>query len=896
MRDAMSRSAVSTARAGKGRFMHGGMAAKRASLAGFDGSGASTLGSRTHLRLVLAAALLTLGFLLTASSPARAAEHVTITGEYGKNGPKAGGIGNGCNIAWQAASNRLYLLADNQIYGLNKTAPGSVTPVGGIFPIGTQNSSCGDRDLAVDNSGAASNGNIYMVPSSSSIYGYDSTGSALGGNWPVNLEGETCGVSVDNLGNVWGGRYGSPQSAKRYSAAGVLQQTVALGYSLCKIQINPANNDLYVVEYSGNGVKKYTAASGYTTMTEFPATGTGNPGIVINGVENRLYIASGSTVKAYDTNSAALLETVEVGGSAMDVTVDESTDTLFVAVDPPGEGNENTVIKEFLGVKVPKATTGEPTGNTEVSGTADPNEVGPITDCYFEYGLTAGYGKQVDCTEAVPFNTVQTVHAVLPPGELVGEETYHYRLVLDTGKPNVIGRGGDKTIIPHYVKSVKTEDATDVTRQTAKLNGSFEGNGEATSYFFEYGTSACPCASRMPVSPTEEPAGSPSGPGTTPMSVSIAGLTPDTTYYFRVVAKNPQGISPGKDKTFKTPLAVEGVMPEDATEQTRDTAKLNGSFTGNGEAHTFKFEWGPTTSYGEVVTGNAGSGVGKVPVFSEIEGLDVYLPSSEPYHYRLIVTNSTGSTASADHIFQPAPPGLPAVSGLAAEDVSPTEATLTGLVNPEEGPTTYIFEYGPTASYGAFTPNSTSVGDDTSNHAVDDTITGLIPGTIYHFRLVASNFGGTTHSADQTFITPGIARIESAAVSSVTQTGAHLSSLVVPNGSPTSVSFEFGPTDGYGQTTAAQAIGADLFLHDTSAAIAGLTPSTTYHYRVVAANGVGTARGIDQTFTTAAAPAVVAPPETTKTCKKPKVLRKGKCVKKPKKKKKNNRRGSQSNG
>jgi hypothetical protein len=890
----MSRFAVSTQRAGFGRSADGGATVLIASSPSADGSGAPAIGRRVLLRLALAAALLTVGFLLVASSPARAAEHVTVTGEYGKEGPKAGGIGNGCNIAWQGASNRLYLLADNKIYGLNKTAPGSVTPVGGSFPLNTQNSSCGDRELAVDNSGAGSNGNIYMVPSNNNIYGYNSSGAELGGNWPVNVEGETCGVAIDNVGNVWGGKYSSPTSAKRYSPAGIFQLAVPLGFSICKLQVNPANNDLYVVEYSGNGVKKYTAASGYTTMTEFPATGSGNPGITINGVENRLYIASGNTVKAYDTNSAALLETIEVGGSAMDVTVDESTDTLFVSVDPPEEGSSNTVIKEYLGVKVPKATTGEPTGNTEVSGTADPNEVGPITDCYFEYGLTAGYGKEVDCTEAVPFNEVKTVHAVLPPGELVGEETYHYRLVLDTGKPNVIGRGGDKTIIPHYVKSVKTEDASEVTRQTAKLNGSFEGNGEVTSYFFEYGTSACPCATRMPVSPTEVAAGSPPGPGTTPMSVSIAGLTPDTTYYFRVVAKNPQGTSPGKDKTFTTPLAVQGVTTEDATEQTRDTAKLNASFTGNGEAHTYKFQWGPTTSYGNEVAGSAGSGTGTVPVSSEIEGLDVYLPSSQPYHYRVLVTNATGTTAGPDHTFHPAPPGLPQVSGLAAENVSPTEATLTGLVNPEEGPTTYIFEYGPTDAYGSFTPNSTSVGDDTSNHAVDDTITGLIPGTVYHFRLVASNFGGTTHSADQTFITPGIARIESATVSAVTQTTAQLSSLVVPNGSPTSVSFEYGPTDGYGQSTASQAIGQDLFLHDTSAALSGLSPSTTYHFRVVAANGVGTARGIDQTFTTAAAPAVVAPPETTKTCKKPKVLRKGKCVKRPKKKK--TRRGSQSNG
>jgi hypothetical protein len=326
---------------------------------------------------------------------------------------------------------------------------------------------------------------------------------------------------------------------------------------------------------------------------------------------------------------------------------------------------------------------------------------------------------------------------------------------------------------------------------------------------------------------------------------------------------------------------VEGVTTEDASDETRTTAVLHGSFTGNGEHHTYKFEWGPTTAYGNTVTGDAGEGTGKVSVFSEVEGLEPYLPGSQPYHYRLVATNSTGSTVGPDHTFLAAPPGAPQVSALAAEEVTSTEAKLAAMVNPEEGPTTYVFQYGPTSEYGSSTLTSESIGDDTSDHSVSETISGLTPGTTYHFRLVATNFGGTTHTEDETFVTPGVAKIESASASAVTQTAAHLSASVAANGSPTDVSFEYGTSEAYGLSTQPEPIGADLFARESAADLSGLTPGTTYHFRAVAGNGVGTAYGVDHTFTTKPVPQEATPPPPVK-CKKGFVKRHGKCVKRRK--------------
>lgn len=88
----------------------------------------------------------------------------------------------------------------------------------------------------------------------------------------------------------------------------------------------------------------------------------------------------------------------------------------------------------------------------------------------------------------------------------------------------------------------------------------------------------------------------------------------------------------------------------------------------------------------------------------------------------------------------------------------------------------------------------------------------------------------------------------------ITQTAARLSGAVNPLGNATAVYWELGPTSGYGTRTANVNLGANAGSSIVSAAVAGLAPGTTYHYRVVATNGGGMSYGIDRTFSTAAAP------------------------------------------
>jgi hypothetical protein len=77
---------------------------------------------------------------------------------------------------------------------------------------------------------------------------------------------------------------------------------------------------------------------------------------------------------------------------------------------------------------------------------------------------------------------------------------------------------------------------------------------------------------------------------------------------------------------------------------------------------------------------------------------------------------------------------------------------------------------------------------------------------------------------------------------------ARLSASVDPNGRPTTYHFEYGTTTGYGKRTADASVGSGQSARSVSAAISGLSANTRYHYRVVAANDAGVARGRDRSF------------------------------------------------
>lgn len=188
----------------------------------------------------------------------------------------------------------------------------------------------------------------------------------------------------------------------------------------------------------------------------------------------------------------------------------------------------------------------------------------------------------------------------------------------------------------------------------------------------------------------------------------------------------------------------------------------------------------------------------------------------------------------------------------AASSITATGATLNGTVNADNDSTAVTFEYGTDTSYGSTataTPGTVTGYIDT---AVSAAISGLAPTTTYHYRVVGVNSSGTLNGLDRTFTTPAIApAVTTAAATGKTETGATLNGTVNANNASTAVTFEYGETTGYGSTATATP-GTVTGLSDTpvSAAITGLAPNTTYHYRVKGVSAGGISYGLDDTFTT----------------------------------------------
>ena len=112
-----------------------------------------------------------------------------------------------------------------------------------------------------------------------------------------------------------------------------------------------------------------------------------------------------------------------------------------------------------------------------------------ITSCDFEYGLNTEYklGK-IPCSpnpdsDSAPIKVSAQISGLTP------EIPYHYRVALTTNKGGSEEfTGQDQRYTPHFVIGLETEPPTEVGPHSMKLHGSFIGNGEATSYYFEYGT------------------------------------------------------------------------------------------------------------------------------------------------------------------------------------------------------------------------------------------------------------------------------------------------------------------------------------------------------------------------------------------------------------------------
>jgi hypothetical protein len=192
--------------------------------------------------------------------------------------------------------------------------------------------------------------------------------------------------------------------------------------------------------------------------------------------------------------------------------------------------------------------------------------------------------------------------------------------------------------------TVTTDAASGVATPTATLNATVNPNGVATKYLFEYGTST---------SYGSETHVGEAGAGTSnvPVNATVAGLAPDTTYYFRIVASSAIGEVFGSPVAFTT-QPKPTVTTSAATGVVDTQVTLNGALNPNGLDTHYYFEYGLATSGYEhdvpaIPGADAGSGTGSVPVSATVTGLTKHTT----YHYRLVASSNAGTNEGGSEGF-----------------------------------------------------------------------------------------------------------------------------------------------------------------------------------------------------------------------------------------------------
>ena len=388
----------------------------------------------------------------------------------------------------------------------------------------------------------------------------------------------------------------------------------------------------------------------------------------------------------------------------------------------------------------PTATTGPATvvGSTSatVGGSVDPH--GQATTWWVEYGTSTSYGSKTAAANAGAGPAAVSV-SVNVAGLKAGT-TYHYRVVANNAAGT--SRGGDAVFTTLVPPDVTTGAASSISASSATLNGTVDANGRSTTYYFDYGTSTSygsKSGSKSAGSATSAQAA----------AAGISGLVAGRTYHFRIVATSDAGTAVGKDATFTTSSAPT-VVTGDASSIAPTTATLHGTVNPNGLSTTWWFEYGTSTGYGTKTSSHgAGSGTAARGASLGIKSLR----AGTTYHFRLVAQNSRGRVAGADRTFSTV--GAPLAQTGPPQSVGPDTAVVTGTLATRGRATTWWFEYGTSTGYGKSTATK-SAGSTSANQPVSAQVTGLVPATVYHYRLVTKSDAGTARGADASFTTLGV--------------------------------------------------------------------------------------------------------------------------------------------
>lgn len=280
----------------------------------------------------------------------------------------------------------------------------------------------------------------------------------------------------------------------------------------------------------------------------------------------------------------------------------------------------------------------------------------------------------------------------------------------------------------------KTQAATNITNNSATLNGTVEGFPSAANLFFEYGNT--------PALGNQIAATPPIVNDTMLQAVSagLASLQPDTLYFFRLKGIAGQDTYYGGSNAFFTGQAYNSLKAEYATDVTDSTATLNGLASGFKVPASISFELSLDSQIFFPIPNAATYGIND-SLTHYISSPALYLQPSTKYFFRLKAASILGISYSALFYFITGQGDL-RVQTLPATNVSLTSARLHGRVRYFSQPVNLSFQYGTTTALGSEVAAVPPQINDTVSHDVYADISGLQNNTLYYYRLKAEAGNG----------------------------------------------------------------------------------------------------------------------------------------------------------
>jgi len=620
-----------------------------------------------------------------------------------------------------------------------------------------------------------------------------------------------------------------------------------------------------VAQNSGSTTKG--AINSFTTTTVPPTASTGSASAITtssatlagtvnpNGIDTHFYFLYGTSstlsganqTASYDLGSGTTASAVSVNLAGLNA----STTYYYQMVAQNSAGTVKGGINSFVTLaKLPTATTGSATSVTSTSatlnGTVNPN--GADTHVWFLWG-TSSTLSGANQTSSYDLGSGTSASAITAsPTGLTPNTTYYFQMVAQNSAGTAKG-AINSFITPAKPPTATTGSATSVTSTSATLNGTVNPNGADTHVWFLWGTSST-------LSGANQTASYDLGSGTSASAITASptGLTPNTTYYFQMVAQNSAGTVKGTINSFLTLAKLPTATTGSATSVTSTSATLNGTVNPNGADTHVWFLWGTGSTLSganQTSSYDLGSGTSASAITASPTGLT----PNTTYYFQMVAQNSAGTAKGTINSFITLAK-LPTATTGSATSVTSSSAALNGTVNPNGADTHVWFLWGTSGTLsGANQTSSLDLGSGTTNSGITANLGALNANTTYYFQMVAQNSAGTVKGTINSFLTPAkLPTATTGSASAVTKSSATMNGTVNPNGADTHVWFLWGTSStlsGAYQTSSLD-LGSGTLNYAITANLGSLTASKTYYFQMVAQNSAGTAKGSISSFTTPA--------------------------------------------